>query len=349
MSDKATLSELKKIRDDFLYLDTTDDLAALLNVNPFVLQAAALDPQYHVFHRPKKDGSMRLIENPQKPLKGIQRKLNKYLQAIYFFEKTEAAYGFMIHCAGDKARQHRNIVNNALTHLGHDWMLNMDLKDFFHFVKEEDVHDLFSEPPFSFHKDLVQLLVMLTTYKKRLPMGAPSSPVLSNFGAKQLDMALQQIAQEKGWSYTRYADDMSFSTDGEIKVEEIDTLRECINALGFVVNEQKVHLFGPGEIKKITGLIVTENELMLPVEFIQTMDKEIARLGDVTTIQGQMGKERSKWVEDYKKRIGGMLEFAQYVLGENHTEYIRLQNSYTRASDPPEDFGSYAWLEFPYF
>lgn len=349
MADKPTSIELKALRSAFLNLRTPLALAEALAMDVLKLTALALQPPYKIFHIPKKDGSSRLIEDPQKPLKKIQRKLNRYLQAVYYFQKTEAAYGFMLQCDGDEAYQHRNIVNNARQHLGCRWLLNIDLEDFFHHVKTRRLVRLFLSPPFSFSKDLTRLLVMLATYNGRLPMGAPTSPILSHFATQLLDGELLLLARGKGWNYTRFADDMSFSSSDEITAKDFSRIREYITAFGFYPNEQKVKLFKPGDVKMVTGLIVGEKDVLLPDSFLSGLEQEIGRLGEVTTVQGRMGKERSQWVEKYRQRIGGMLEFAGHVLGERHQTVIELERNFKQASEPPGNFGAYSWLEFPYW
>ena len=349
METKPTRIELEALGNAFLALPTPAGLAEALGVGSLHLHALALDPPYKVFHIPKKDGSLRLIEDPQKPLKGILRRLNRYLQAVYYFKKTEAAYGFMLHCANDEAWQHRNIVNNARRHTGCAWLLNVDLEDFFHHVKSRRLARLFLSPPFSFDKDLTRLLTMLTTYKGRLPMGAPTSPVLSNFASILLDGELLLLARMKGWTFTRYADDMSFSSPVEITVDDATHVRDYIRAFEFYPNEQKVKLFKPGDVKMVTGLVVGEKDVQLPAGFVGELEQEIARLGEVSFVQGKMGRERSRWVEGYRQRIGGMLEFASYVLGERHETVTRLEHSFQKTMEPPDDFGAYSWLDFPYW
>lgn len=348
MNIKPTRIELSALSEAFLALRHPEDLSEAIAAEPLHLHAVAAAPQYHIFQVPKKDGSLRLIEDPHKPLKRIHRALNRFLQAVYYFRKTESAYGFTAQCANDEPHEHRNIVNNARRHLGAPWLLNVDLEDFFHHVKDLDLARIWLSPPFSFEEELAGLLVRLCTFKGRLPMGAPTSPILSNFAAELLDKELEQLARSRGWTYTRYADDMSFSSQEEIAIEDITLIRTVIRAFDFYPNEEKVKLYGPKEPKLVTGIVVGENKFELPPLFTEELEREIDRLGEVVTVQGLMGKERSRWVEEYRQRIGGMLEFAGFVLGERHEKVTGLERAFEKAVQPPDNYGAYSWLDFPY-
>ena len=349
MTDQPTRTELKALRRAFLDLRHPDELAEALGVPLLKLTSLGIDPPYRIFEVPKSDGTMRLIEDPEKPLKGILRRLNRYLQAVYYFQKTEAAYGFQLHCANDHEHQYRDILNNARQHLGCQWLLNVDLEDFFHHIKVRRLARIFLSPPFSFPKDLVRLLLMLVTLKGRLPMGSPTSPILSHFAAALLDGELSILARGKDWHYTRFADDMSFSSQQPITVEDVTHVRDYIRAFEFYPNEEKVKLYGPDDVKEVTGLVLADKKVVLKEQFITELEKEIHRLGEVHFVHGKMSRKRSNWVEKYQERISGMLAFAGYVMGEGHGTVQQLQKQFKQASEDAEkDFGSYSWLDFPY-
>ena len=115
----------------------------------------------------------------------MQSVLNDYLQAVYWLQKTSSAYGFVIRPT-DARDEPRNIVTNAEQHLRKAWLLNADLEDFFHYVTADEVLRVFTEKPFEFPTDLANLLTRLTTLNGRLPMGAPTSPVLSNLAFQRV-------------------------------------------------------------------------------------------------------------------------------------------------------------------
>ncbi|HHB80024.1 MAG TPA: RNA-directed DNA polymerase [Saprospiraceae bacterium] len=341
-----TLSKrrLKQRRDKFLSMRYVDDLAELTSFVRYKLTLIAGVPQYHFFSVPKRNGGLRHIENPARKLKKVQRTLNNFLQAVYFFEKTEAAYGFIIR-ARDEAP--RDIVSNAHQHLNVPWLMNMDLTDFFHYVKREDVFHIFCHVPFNFSEDLAEILTQLTTYKGRLPMGAPTSPVLSNFATIDMDIDLLAFAQARGWTFTRYADDMSFSMDTAPMDSEIEAIRQIAGKHQFLFNETKLKIYGPEDEKLVTGLRLGE-EVTLSSAFLQEIREEIDRLQKVVEARAMAGQPPSKWVEKYTQQVQGRMAFAEKVLGEYDPIYVELEKAFNRALNPPDRFSSVNWLDFPY-
>lgn len=330
----------------FCRLRNADHLAALLGFATYTLQLQAAKPHYHLFSVPKKDGSRRWLENPDKILKTIQSKLNDYLQSVYWFHITEAAYGFIDNPANTPAPRH--IHSNAAQHLGRPWLLNVDLEDFFHNVKAETIFEVFRDKPFHFPDELSQLLMHLTTHQGRLPMGAPTSPVLSNFAVIPLDHDLLALAREQEWTFTRYADDMSFSAFKEIDIEHLALIGNLVSRYGYRFNDTKVKFFGPGDEKFVTGLKLGKEQVELPDQFVAALNKEIGILAGIVSANDHFWHRRSAWLEKLQGRLEGMLRFAELTLGENDPEYQQLQRSYFEALEPPDDTDSLSWMEFPY-
>ena len=341
-----TLSKrkLKQRSDKFLSMRYVEDLAALTSFRLFKLVLIAGIPQYHFFTVPKRNGGVRSIENPARKLKKVQRTLNNFLQAVYFFEKTEAAFGFIIR-ARDEAP--RDIVSNAERHLDTPWLMNMDLTDFFHYVKRDDVFHIFCHPPFNFSEELSKILTQLTTYKGRLPMGAPTSPVLSNFATISMDKDILNFAKAKGWVFTRYADDMSFSMNKAPKEEEIEAIRQIALKHQFLFNETKLKIYGLSDEKLVTGLQLGK-KVTLSSEFLKEIKEEIHRLQKVMEARAMAGQPPSKWVEKYIQQVQGRMAFAEKVLGEYDLIYVELEKAFDRALNPPDKFSSVNWLDFPY-
>ena len=341
-----TLSKrrLKQRRDKFLSMRYVEDLAELTSFAMHKLTLIAGIPQYHFFTVPKRNGGLRHIENPARKLKKVQRTLNNFLQAVYFFEKTDAAYGFVI---GVRDEAPRDIVRNAHQHLNAPWLMNMDLTDFFHYVKREDVYDLFLQAPFNFSEDLAEILTQLTTFKGRLPMGAPTSPVLSNIASIEMDNDLLAFAKAKGWTFTRYADDMSFSMDTAPVEEEIEAIRQIALKHQFLFNETKLKIYGPKDEKLVTGLQLGK-EVTLSSVFLKEIREEIHRLQKVVEARAMAGQPPSKWVAKYTQQVQGQLAFAEKVLGEYNPIYMELEKAFDRALNPPDKFSSVNWLDFPY-
>jgi hypothetical protein len=307
----------------------------------------ALQPRYKVFHLPKnEDGDLRLIEDPAPVLKKFQNSLNFYLQSVYYFEKSYAGYGFVVNPVTDEDK--RNILTNARKHIGKSWLLQIDLRDFFHFVTEEKVREVFESPPLCLKEDLCDLFTSNTTYMGRLPMGAPTSPVLSNFACRLMDENLHELAQAKLWTYTRYADDMSFSSKRPFTRDEMLAIREIISNQGFEVNESKTRLCGPNEEKIVTGILLRGKGELRP-GFFAEVSAEVKRLASVVEAQHFHGELRTYWVEKMKQQIRGKITFIGFVMGVRHPDYIRLRDDfYTACAPPEEEFGAVSWKGFNY-
>lgn len=321
-------------------------LCGLLKTDRRRLELMARQPMYKTFRVPKKGGGERQIEAPGAQLKQLQNRLNRFLQSVYLFEKSSAAYGFIVGVSNDDDR--RNVLTNARKHAGRPYLLNVDLRDFFHSVTREQVVQIFSGPPFNFRRSLPDLLADLTTYQGHLPMGTPTSPVLSNFACRELDADLQEFADNMLWVYTRYADDMSFSSKQAIDADKVDSVRAIVRKYGFEFNERKVKVYGPDDDKIVTGLLVTDKVTLAP-GYLPELEAEIQRLKDLMIIQNEQGQLSTKWVEQYKKQIQGRLNFAGFILKRRNEKYIELKDAYYTALHPPqEDFGAVSWRGFPY-
>lgn len=322
------------------------DLAALLKEEQSHLALMARQPFYKVYRVPKKDGSHRLIEDPDKPLKTALRKLNACYMATYHPKRPTSVHGF---CLSASNEDDRNIISNAASHLGNSYMLNMDLEDFFHSVSLGRVEKIHQEHFPNLANDTISLLCGLTTYRGRLPMGSPTSPILSNFACLGLDSALGEFGSYGNITYTRYADDLTFSSSVPITPEDEQIIRDTITHHDFVINEEKVKRSGAGEPKSITGLKVTETEVTLPENYLPLLADEIARLKTVMAVEGRYRTGMShRKLELFKQELTGKINFASMVLGDTHEKVIGIQEKYEEAIDPDTGFESTDWLEIPY-
>src|SRR5207302_1692057 len=141
------------------------------------------------------------ISAPTSSIKIIQKRLNQVLQAVY--KPKAPVHGF--------ARD-RGIVSNADRHINKKVILNIDLEDFFPTIHFGRVKGVLKAPPYSLPNEVAQTLGNICCYKRALPQGAPTSPVVSNMVCVSLDSGLRHLAEEHACTYTRYADDITFST-----------------------------------------------------------------------------------------------------------------------------------------
>ena len=221
---------------------------------------------YQRFLIPKKIGGDRLISAPMPRLKRVQYWiLDNILTAI---PVHDAVHGF----AAD-----RSIVSNALPHVGREVVVNLDLKDFFPTLTWKRVKGKFRGLGYS--EAVATVLALLCTEPdvdaveldgerlyarkgpRRLPQGAPTSPALTNLICLRLDRRMAGVAAKLGFTYTRYADDMTFSASGEA-AGKTGTLLKAVNdivvAEGFTVHPDKTRVMRRHRRQEVTGLVVNE-------------------------------------------------------------------------------------------
>ena len=191
--------------NQFLGIGNVRELADFLGISyrvlTFLLYRKPAESKYKAFTISKKNGQPRLIESPILPIRKLQGKVADILVEIY--RPRKAVYGFV---------HGRNITQNADQHCKRQWVLNVDLKDFFHSVHFGRVFAIFQGWRFKFPREVAVALARLCCHEGRLPQGAATSPVLSNIACDRLDAQLTGFAQANGCRYTRYSDDITIST-----------------------------------------------------------------------------------------------------------------------------------------
>jgi len=248
-------------------LQSRADVAAMLGVPlrilTWVLHGPKRSTYYAIWKISKRNGrGMREIRAPRSTLYRVQRRLHEILQAEY--QPREPTHGFVIG---------RNVVSNASPHVGRNLVLNVDLADFFPSINFGRVRGLFLSSPFNCPPEVATLLAQICCWEGRLPIGAPTSPVVSNMICLRMDREFQALARKRGCWYTRYADDLTFSTDRAVfspgiavASEEEDKkivvlgaeLRAILEGNGFEPNFEKIRLRSRHERQSVTGIIVNE-------------------------------------------------------------------------------------------
>jgi RNA-directed DNA polymerase len=322
---KSELSaeQLRVLGQRFEHLSDTNELAQLLKCSHNTLLQLAEKPAYQQFHIPKPGGEKRFIQSPQPALKAVQQELNRYLQALYYGVKPISAHGFVLSPIEETTP--RNIYSNALAHVRGQWFLNIDLKDFFHTITKKHIETLF-EATFGFPSGLAALLAGLTTFQGRLPMGAPTSPVLSNWIFYFTDYELLRLTDLNGGTYSRYADDLTFSFQVHISDDFLDYVRHILLRQGFVINEKKLRVQNRLENPEITGLRLGAGpKPVLSKTFLKTLKKEV---NVYNWLVSEAVRERAlfpSWLFDqFRKSLNGQVEFAGFVLGKNDREYQKM-------------------------
>lgn len=221
-------------------------------------------PAYRGFLIKKRSGGTRLIEEPRAPVKQLQLKA---LQFFADFAPTErpCVHGFV---------KDRSIVTNAEAHWKRrpTFLLNIDLKDFFPSITFFRVRGLFQAAPFSFSFEVATVFAHLCTHMGKLPQGAPTSPYISNLICRSMDRELMALAKRHRCTYTRYADDITFSFSvrnaanlpgsvcsfdgGALTLGE--ELRAIIKTHSFELNDAKTRISSKHSRQEVTGITINE-------------------------------------------------------------------------------------------
>lgn len=320
-------------------LQTPFDVAAYFKVSHnhlmWSLYKAAPQSRYRTFEIPKRTGGMRLISAPNGLTRDLQEKLAPVLAAAY--EAHPSAHGFL------KAR---SVVSNAKEHLGQRLVLNIDLEDFFPTINFGRVRGLFMSRPFHMGPGAAAVMAQIVTHRNGLPQGAPTSPVLSNFIAATLDRRLTRLAKENRLRYTRYADDITFSTNQPVfppaialtdgatgKIVPAETLERAIQAAGFAINRKKVRLQTRHQRQTVTGLVVNTktNVQRDRIRKIRAMVHAWEKFGLPSAAHEHFSKYRAATAQPpadaaraFRNIVYGELSFVKMVRGREDPVFLKL-------------------------
>jgi RNA-directed DNA polymerase len=353
---KLEQKHIEQIQVQFAEMQSKKDLVRLLSSAKNLLYGEECKPirvsalsyyanpnycksRYRSFSVKKKSGGDRKIHAPVQGLKNILRPLNYVFQCMYM--PHDAATGFVM----DKS-----IVDNAKKHEGNRYVLNLDLKDFFHSFDRKRVKLGFMRAPFNLHGEkepLAFLLAALCTHPFEidekivsvLPQGSPTSPTLTNILCASLDRRLQGLASRFGLIYSRYADDITFSSPHNVyNVLDFNLeLKRIIESdQELAINPKKTRLQKRGFRQEVTGLVVNDK-----VNVRRRYIKQI-RMWLYYWERYGYDKAESIFIRDYKSDKGhvkegkpnlvnvlsGKLEFIKMVKGNEDATYFKLKERF---------------------
>lgn len=228
-------------------------LGDFLSEEPELLLEIAKDSSkfYHSFRIKKNGGGTRQISAPNEDLKRIQNKILK--QILYSSgSHTNSVHGFV---------RGRSIKSNAAEHLRSKVLIKMDLQKFFDTIDEQMTRSAF----FLMLKPLkmltcTDLVSKLCLLNGSTPQGAPTSPAITNAVCIELDLTMKGLAGRHGAKYTRYADDLTFSSVSNQNLNKIiPIVKMLVEVFGFKVNNKKTGVFRNGGRMPVTGIVVNQH------------------------------------------------------------------------------------------
>ncbi|HQT04019.1 MAG TPA: reverse transcriptase domain-containing protein [Thiotrichales bacterium] len=328
----------------FMDLITLSDLAYKLTLSRDDLIALSERDEsdaYHRFKLKKKRGGYRILQAPDAQLLAAQQRINYWLTTEIKEYASQFAHGFM---------PERSIVTNAQEHLGKAWVLNMDLENFFGSFGYEQVKQLFLSAPFEFDTPVAEYAAKLCTSSEGLPQGAPTSPSLSNWLMRELDGQLLALARKHKLSYTRYADDITFSSNrsipGELLRKDLktgawqlsDQLHQLFAEHGLKVNPRKTRLQTQHQRQEVTGLTVNQriNVDRRYVRNLRGMIHAYKKYGyfavmkyNKTLVDDASGSSND--IQHFLSVIAGKLGFIAMVKGQFDPVVMKLKEDFEQA------------------
>lgn len=263
------MTELEKLKKS----NDLSDLATLLGYKPktlsYILYKIPDKDKYVEFSIPKKNGGLRHIKAPIEKLKHLQGRLADHLSKCYEElceeqkKDDKLSHGF---------RKNRSIITNASRHKNRRYVFNTDLQNFFPSINFGRVRGFFiTNNRFKLNTHVATIIAQIACHDNELPQGSPCSPVISNLIGHHLDIRLSALSAKAMCTYTRYADDLTFSTNRNelsnliAKNDSADDswavgkkLRKEIESAGFSINDGKTSMQFKTSRQIVTGLVVNK-------------------------------------------------------------------------------------------
>ncbi len=321
----------------FIELRDNIHLATKVNMDygyfTYLVYSKTDEQKYTSYLIPKKNGGYRKIVAPCKELKYIQRQV-----ANFIYDEVKIK-----NCVHGFARG-KDIKTNANYHLRRKHILNLDLKDFFDSITVNRVYGVFHGYPFNFPGKLASCVAKIATYHGHLTQGSPLSPIISTLVCRRLDNELSSFATKYGLRYSRYADDITFSSIKTMKeffkedsvtnkIILCEELVDIITRNDFQINEDKVRYRNKAGRMEVTGLIINE-KLNLVKKYrdkIRAMLHAWKKFGYENAEKEYLGKFPMGH-KSFKRVIYGKLNFYKSIRGVTDHYYQQMAKLFNTLS-----------------
>lgn len=274
---------------------TRQELAEILGIKEssltYILYALKEPEKYKKFSIPKKSGGEREICAPDPRLKNLQRKVANILSEVFDCSCDGNESEGMVNSSSHGYRSGKSIYTNASAHKKKRFVFNVDIENFFGSISFPRVYGFFlKNNQFKLCSKVAATLAHIICTKEGLPQGSPCSPVVSNLIGGALDFRLSKLAERHGCTYTRYVDDLSFSTNKKqfpVGIAFLDEengvwmpgkdLLSVIRRSGFSLNDKKTRMSYKSSRQMVTGLVVNR-KVGVPVEYRKRVRACVNRL-----------------------------------------------------------------------
>lgn len=300
-------------------IKSSDDLADELRLSRkliYWLTIKDADGKYKSFYIKKRSGRMREINDPVFSLKIVQKWI---LRNILEKVKCSAySYGFSKQTHGKdnnydgKAKSQSPQLDVALSHKNNLYLLKLDIKDFYPSITGKMVYLQFRE--IGYNEQVSNLLTNICTLEDSLPQGAPTSAYLANLICRRMDTRIAGYCNKHNIVFTRYADDLMFSSDDRDALRHTyGVVRHIVEDEGFVLNSDKTHFAGNKSRKEVLGITINDKSCHISKEMkrnVRAMIHHAVATGDYSDsmrIRGYISYISS--VEGgYEKKIRNYIE-----------------------------------------
>lgn len=212
------------------------------------------DHYYQVFYMMQKNGKRRKITSPNLTLKQVQKNILDTILTKH--QPLEFVFGFY---------SGKNHILNAQQHLMSHYQINIDISDFFGSINSKQVYFIFNKL-YNFDSQISTALTHLTTHNGSLPQGAPTSPMLSNLVFRNLDYRIKKFSEKIGIIYTRYADDMTFSSENRFnRGYVLNMVKDIVSSYGFKINVKKT-VFKKNHLN-VNGLNIIDKKITVSSKY----------------------------------------------------------------------------------
>ncbi|MGA0572071.1 retron Ec67 family RNA-directed DNA polymerase/endonuclease [Variovorax sp. VNK109] len=276
------MSQLAKLRSATTLAKVAELLGLKSGMLSYILYVKPKADLYSKFSIAKKSGGQREISAPAKDLKLVQHRLAELLQACS--DEIALSHGQVGLGISHGFKPKHSTMTNARRHITRRYVFNADIHDFFGTLNFGRVRGFFlKDKNFLLNDKVATILAQIACTDNSLPQGSPCSPIISNLVAHILDIHLAKLAASTGCTYTRYADDLTFSSNKSpfpmkvaVQAEEMhkwipgSSLERLVKQAGFEFNPKKTRMQYRDSRQEVTGLTVNR-KVNVPTPYRRTV------------------------------------------------------------------------------